>query len=561
MKLIRWWGIAVFFVLILLIVAAWYLLAPFLIKGSIEEMGSEALGAKVELESVDLSLFPLGVSLNHLVAADPNAPMSNLFDAQKITFAVDSSMLLWKKVIIDELTIDGVKSGTQRQTSGELPGGRKSAQAVNQMVELAIPDIGQVDVKSMVEKADLITIKRINQLKSSQGQMQQQWQTALDKKAFEKRVNDIKAEYDRLAERAKKNKLNLLKDRDDWKKLKKQIDEERQQIASLSDQLKADKKQLAEQLKLVKNGPGDDLDAIMQKLGLGNGLDGLVDKYLGPQYTPWVKRIIQMVKEVKPVEDKTTQAEEEAYVQVGKKVYFKDEQIFPEILVKKVLISGSDQQWQLNGNGMNLGYLPWLTGNPAKLNLKFNGAKDAKIDLQSDWKNPQTMQSTVDISVNRWPVESMSIMQTEKGPWMLTSGDFKMSLKGELTLQTIDLNASFSIASPKLQHPESLPDWQLALAQSISGQSQLDFNLSATGALESPKIRLKSNMEKLFQNVMGAQLKQKAEKLKDKAKTIISEKVGDISGLENFNSNFEKWQAEINNKDELLKDILGKIKI
>jgi len=59
MKMIRWWGLAAFFGLILILALAWYFLAPVIIKNSIENLGSEALGAKVEIESVDLTLFPL----------------------------------------------------------------------------------------------------------------------------------------------------------------------------------------------------------------------------------------------------------------------------------------------------------------------------------------------------------------------------------------------------------------------------------------------------------------------------------------------------------------------
>ncbi|WP_444996481.1 TIGR03545 family protein [Aliikangiella sp. IMCC44359] len=559
MKLIRWWGLAVFFSIILLVVLLWYLLAPRIVESSIEQLGSEALGAKVEIDSVNLSLFPIAVTLKHLVAADPDAPMTNLFESSEITFAVDSERLLWKKLIIEELVIDGVQTGTARKTSGALEGGRKSGKAVEQVIEMVIPDVEKINIKELVNDADLITLKRIEKLKQEQSKVQSEWKNALDKDELEKRTEEIKKEYKRLSDRAKENKLNLIKDRKDWKKLKKLIDAERKQISVLSDKLKQDKTKLAEQLKDVKNGPNDDLDLIMEKFGLGNGIDGLVDKYLGPQYTPWVKRILGLVKQVKPANSEQQVDEEKAYVQVGKKVYFKDQKTFPELLIKKIKLNGSDNGRVLDGRGFDLGYLPWLTGKPAKLNLRFSGNGQANIDVSSHWPSAKDMQSKLNSQVVAWPIDKMQFMQTDKGDWTIDSGTLSATVNGELTLQTIDLKAIFSIQSPKLVFPKGLSDWQTTLANSINQQKKIDFKLIASGDIENPKITVSSSIEKLFQQAIGEKVKQKAQKLTGKVKAAITEKIGDISALESFDGNFDNWQKQLGDNDKLLKDILGKI--
>jgi len=134
MKMIRWWGLAAFFGLILILALAWYFLAPVIIKNSIENLGSEALGAKVEIESVDLTLFPVSVSIKQLAAANPQQPMENIFESEQIEFAVDTESLLWKKVVIDKLVLTGVKTATARETSGEIEGGRRTTQAIEKAI-------------------------------------------------------------------------------------------------------------------------------------------------------------------------------------------------------------------------------------------------------------------------------------------------------------------------------------------------------------------------------------------------------------------------------------------
>jgi uncharacterized protein (TIGR03545 family) len=559
MKIIRWWGLAVFCALIALVAVTWYLVAPTLIKNTIQDVATEALGAKVEVANVELSLFPVSIAVNQLKATDPDQPMQNIFESESIKFSVDAGALLWRKIVIDELVFSGIKTATKRETSGALEGGRKTTQALEDAIDVVLPDMNNIDVDQLVEKADLVTLKRIDILKSNQGKMKQEWQTALDKDEFDKRVADIKAEYGRLSERAKKNKLNLIKDRKDWKKLKQSIDQERQKISLLSEKLKNDKSALSAQLKSVKSGPNDDIKAIMNKMGVANGVEGLVDKYFGPQYTPWVTKAVEMVKGFKTSEGEA--AEEKVTLNAGKKVAFTDHHTFPEILVKKIKLAGSNQGWELDGKGFDLGYLPWLTGNPAKLDIDLGGKGKAKLNIVSDWTSSKQMSTKLTSNVTSWPLESMQFMQTEAGNWTLTSGNLTATIDAELSLEEIDLTASFSISAPKLEVPVNLSGWQKSLATSVNNESSISFNLTAIGSISKPKIKLDSSIEKLFKKAIGDKVKNEAAKLTDKVKQSITNKVGDISTLENFNANFDQWQEKMGDKDNLLKNLLTKIKL
>jgi len=301
------------------------------------------------------------------------------------------------------------------------------------------------------------------------------------------------------------------------------------------------------------------MKAIMNKMGVANGAEGLVDKYLGPQYTPWVSKALEMAKSFKPSSGEESQ--EQAVLQVGKKVYFNDQHIFPEILVKKIKLSGSNQGWELDGNGFDLGYLPWLTGNPAKLDIDLGGKGKAKLNIVSDWKSSNKMSTKLKSSVTSWPLDSMKFMQTESGSWTLKSGNLTASINGELTLEKIDLVADFSINSPKLNVPDNLAGWQKSLANSVNNEKDISFKLTAKGSITEPKIKLDTSVEKLFKKAIGDKVKKEADKLKGKVKQSISDKVGDISSLENFEDNFKQWQSQMGEKDKLLESLLGKVKL
>lgn len=555
----RWWGVATFFGLIGILGLVWFLLAPKLVANSIEQLGSEVVGAKVEVANVELSLTPLSVTLNQLQIADADQPMQNIFEASQITMSLDPAALLWKKIVVEELNLSGAKSGTPRSTSGVLEGGRRSAQAVEQMIDIKVPELSQADVEKLVNDADLITLERIETFKQEQSRIRQEWSKALDKAAFDKRIAAIKVDYERLSQRAKDNKLNLIKDRKQWKDLKRRIDTEKKQVSGLSNKFKSDKKLLAAQYNAVKKGPEDDLDRLMQNFGLGSGVDGLVDKYLGPQYTPWVNKAIEFAKTFEGGSAAETGSQQQATLAIGERVFFTDKIQMPDYLVKKLVMSGEDANWTLDGKGFDVGYLPWLTGKPATLNLKFGGSGEASFDLDSRWQSSSKMNTQVDAKVSSWPIESMQLMTTEEGNWIINSGVFNADISGQITLQKIDLNATFAINSPKIELPSDLSGWRKSLGEGVNQQEQIDFKLTATGSLVEPKIRLESNLEKVMQNALGDQVKQKAEALKGDVKTKLAEKVGDLSSLQDYTKEFDQWKDKMSDQLNVLEQFKVKI--
>lgn len=554
MKAIRLWGVIAFFVLGIILTLSWYLVAPMMIAKGIESFGSEALGAKVEVEEVDLALFPLRIEINNLQAADPDQPMVNLFEANKINFAVDSEALLWKKVLIDELIIEGVQLATPRTSSGALEGGRESEKLASEISTVDIPEMTKEGVLEMVDKADLITAKRIEKLNDTQQEMNQFWKTALDEAASKERMAVLEKEFSRLSKRAKSNQMNLITDRKAWKKLKKNIDTERKQISDLNRKLKLDRKEIQKQIADVRKGPKDDLDAIMGSMGLNNGVAGLSDKFLGPQFTPWIEKFIAMTDGM----NASTSSTDETTVYETSKGYmvqFKDEQIFPDLLIKKLSLSGRDTDWAMSGLGTDIAYFPWLTGQPANLDLDFKGDGKAKLLLNSNWSSADEMLTKIDSTISNWQINNMKLMETEQGGWMINSGKLDSSLVGSLTLQKVDIKLSIKLNSPNISSPENLSGWQKTLAKSLNKQKQLTIDVTAKGSLQEPDLKVKSNIEKLFAEAIGEKLKQQAEKLTGDFSSAISEKVGDLSFLDSFGGDFDKWTEQLQGNDDLLKKL------
>ena len=76
------------------------------------------VGAEVDVKA-DVKLFPLGITLKELQVTNPDVPETNSFECRHIAFNVDSLNLLRRKVIINEMAVEGMRFDTKRTAAGE----------------------------------------------------------------------------------------------------------------------------------------------------------------------------------------------------------------------------------------------------------------------------------------------------------------------------------------------------------------------------------------------------------------------------------------------------------
>ena len=204
----------VYFVLIpaVIVLLAVYLFIDTWVRLGLEAGGEAAVGAKVELEGVHVSLSPIGLRWSRLQVADPHDGWTNLFETGPVRFAMDFGQLLRGKYVIHAMTIEGLILGTKRTTDGSLPKppaaeaapapGTFTAQAQGALEKAAAkPPAGSfnvaglhLNVDSLVGKLDIQSLKAVDSLRTRALASSAQWNASLaDLETSKKKLADIEA--------------------------------------------------------------------------------------------------------------------------------------------------------------------------------------------------------------------------------------------------------------------------------------------------------------------------------------------------------------------------------
>jgi uncharacterized protein (TIGR03545 family) len=134
-KIFRWKAIGPLLVLLLLLILLIWVLAEPVARQTAEEASSELLGTEVDVGKLDLIPRHASVDLRALQVADPFVLTRNLIEADEIRLKLNPAALAEKKLVIERLTLRGMRFGTTRKKPARPPSGKGFAPQVYRSVQ------------------------------------------------------------------------------------------------------------------------------------------------------------------------------------------------------------------------------------------------------------------------------------------------------------------------------------------------------------------------------------------------------------------------------------------
>jgi uncharacterized protein (TIGR03545 family) len=113
-RIFRWQGIIPITLMLVLFGLGWLLLADRLVKNTMTEAGSKALGAQLDIGSLTIRALSTTLEMRGVALADPFDRNRNLFEIGQLVVALEPEPLLQKKFVVRQLSIRDVRTGTSR---------------------------------------------------------------------------------------------------------------------------------------------------------------------------------------------------------------------------------------------------------------------------------------------------------------------------------------------------------------------------------------------------------------------------------------------------------------
>jgi len=388
-----------------------YLFADKWIEANIEEAGEEIIGAKVEIDGLKLSFFPLGIEWKAMRVANPNSTWENLFETKKVKFAMDVNQLIRNKYIIETIEVHNLIVGTKRTTDGALQEGKKRqsiiSSAERNFTKLAedalkktlgsnpIFDINKLkkgfNPDSLIAGFDIKTVKNIDSLKKKVDKAVVQWSGI--KYDFEKtksRIVEIESNIKAINVNELNNAQNILSAVTTVDKAISSVNEINSTItkttktasdyinltASSIDSIEKFVKYDFDRIKNAARIPTISTPGVAQLL-VGSEMYERIKKYLY-----WVDLARSNIKKYSPEPEIEKPSRFE-----GQNIKFPIERGYPKLWIKNILLTyGDDDKANVNtikakGEAKNITDNQMVTGFPMTIALEGAGDDVRKLSL------------------------------------------------------------------------------------------------------------------------------------------------------------------------------------
>ena len=191
-KIFRWKAVGPLLVFFGLVGVLWILFADTIARHATQKVGTQVIGAKVEITDLHLDLPHGKVMIRGLTVASPHEAFRNLMQADELVADLDVVPLTEKKLIINRLAANGLRFGTPRETDGRVAAKSEGGDGVPSRVmaetrawasQFQVPVLQLATGKISIDSLDprkLSTIPAAEALGARADSSQRAWKAAFD---------------------------------------------------------------------------------------------------------------------------------------------------------------------------------------------------------------------------------------------------------------------------------------------------------------------------------------------------------------------------------------------
>ena len=559
-------------IIILLVIIAIFAVIAFFVRDkylekAVEKIGETVAGAKVEVDNFHFSLLKMQCSWNRLQIADKDDPWKNIIETGKTALDIETRPLFWKRVIIKEMILENVRTGTKRTTDGSLPKKKEPPSKENeepgmaskakdalkkQMEELPVFDISglgkKLKIDSLVNVDNLKSVQQYKLLTNYADSSFKYWSGQIKTDAYNKRIFDLEQKIKSLNIDKIKNvavlaealkKLNDIQK--EVKSLKIEVEGQHKSLTKTFDDLQSKLKDAqnsakaditkAQSLAKLKSLDVKDVSLLLFGEPVVNKAEKILNYVaLGRKYLPKGKKDSEAERKEEPVRLK------------GQNIRFPFHYRYPEFLLRKAKLSvataagDTSQAYFIEGNIYGLTNEPALFKQPTTFNFdvkKISGngyALSGSIDHTTE-----QYRDSLWVVADNFNFGKVELKKSKYFPNTISAKKGSINLSGFFIENNINMKLKLDAAPVNFVFQNKGSDQISKIVRDVlSGLKEVQLKAGMKGRENDYKLNMNSNID----GVLGNQVK----KILDKKLRAAQKQVEDYVRSE---SDKQRKKAEV----------------
>lgn len=572
MKWVRWQGLVAFAVVLIVVMGVWFFVVDSAIEAVIEKTGTRIVGAKVELGGADLSVSPLGLSLTGLHVTDPDAPMTNAVQVDHIVLLVEGAKLFRRKVIVKEMTLEGVRLNTPRKTSGAISRRPAAVPAVSKKPagkKFALPSLEVPNAGEILQREKLRSLELIESLRADLQAEKDQWGRRLAELPDKAKLVAYRQRIENLQSAKKGGLEGVLGGVREVMAVQKDLRTDLDRIKTAKKELEKSLTSFRKRVDEVAKAPQADVHRLKEKYALSpRGLTNVSRLVFGEKIGKWTDTALGWYGRLRPVLERAKEQRQGRDVVKpvrgkGVNVRFKEHEPLPDFLIRIAHVSMEMPTGSIGGEIRNITPDQDVLGIPLTYNFSgknLKGLQSLELDGQLNHIDPSSPKDTANLKIRGYRVADFSLSDSPELPMVLKKARADFRVHAALAGQALKANLLAGLQSVQISTGMKKEAGPLAkaVASSLSDVKKFSVKADISGTLNDYDIQLSSDLDRVLKDAVGKQVEAQAARLEKDLRAVISEKVSgpmdDLkAGLGGLDAIGSEFAARLDLGDDLLK--------
>ncbi len=504
-----------------------FLLDP-IVKYSLEFSLSKILHKKVTVEKVDVSLKNLSIDIKNM-------------QIDKLLFKTVYTKLDWGKIVWKKYKIDNLKftAQTDQNIYGLIK--KNSENKTNSLKPLSNFHISLPNPKDLLASENLKTLNAIKKLETDYKKTEKLYKN-FDIKKQKKNLADLQNRLNALKNAKIKNPEDLNKLINNINAVKKESSLILTKIKKQKDILLKNRKIIEEDIKNVKLAANEDLANIKSKYVLlkNKQYSKFAQTLLKPQISKYLHMASVIYGKIKPYISGKEQKTQKYVRKKGEYIKFKDKIYYPDFVLVNAFgkMKTSIANWQINLK--NISDAQALLGKKGRVSF-FGKGKFFDVGGKI------TYLKNVDFDI----YGNNIVLNNVNFNYFNLNSFVNAKIIGYLSKDAVDAKIIGNFMKVKIEANTKI---KKLLGNSLNNINNFNIITNISGNVDSPKIRINSDLDKIFSKILQNRLNEEINKKTLQARKILNEKIKS----KNLNINGINLQLNELNSMENIRNLMKK---